>query len=323
MVKSKITLKELQETEADVKVADFAERLNLEILNCNKSGDMHIATFNVSRPGLQLTGYYEHFSEERVQVIGEMETSYLHHRTNAECEIACDKLCSYNIPCIVITGNLEPIPQLLEAAKKYDRTVLRSPLRTTAFMNEISIYLNELLAPTETIHGGLVDLFGVGVLIIGETSVGKSETALELIQRGHRLVADDAVTIKRISDRLVGTSPDNIRHFMEVRGIGIIDVRAMYGASAIRQNKVVDLVVKLENWDEKKQYDRLGDEERTYTMLETDLPLYVIPVKPGRNLAVILEVVARNHRLKTMGYNALDELNNRVASMFDDKSKKE
>jgi HPr kinase/phosphorylase len=180
-----------------------------------------------------------------------------------------------------------------------------------------------LLAPTITIHGGLVDLFGVGVLIVGETAVGKSETALELIQRGHRLVADDAVTIKRISDRLVGTSPDTIRHFMEVRGIGLIDVRAMYGASAIRQNKVVDLVVKLENWDEKKEYDRLGNEEHTYNILDAEVPLYNIPVKTGRNLAVILEVVARNHRLKTMGYNALDELNSRMShDMFGDKDNK-
>ncbi len=322
MPKRKIKLKELQENEVDVSIGDFAERLNLEVLHGNESGMMHVATFNVSRPGLQLTGYYEHFSAERVQVIGEQEMSYLRHRTQRECEIACDKLFSCDIPCVVITGRLEPIDELMTAAKKYDRNVFRSQLRTTAFMNEISIYLNELLAPTVTIHGGLVDLFGVGVLIIGETSVGKSETALELIQRGHRFVADDAVTIKRISDRLVGAAPDTIRHFMEVRGIGIIDVRAMYGASAIRQNKVVDLVVKLENWDEKRQYDRLGNEEQSYTMLETELPLYTVPVKPGRNLAVILEVVARNHRLKTMGYNALDELNNRMANAGFFKSKK-
>ena len=323
MPKSKITLKELQETEVDVSVSDFAERLNLEVLHCTSNGKMHVATFNVSRPGLQLTGYYEHFSAERVQVIGEQETSYLYHRTEEEREIACDKLCSCNIPCIVITSKLEPIPQLIASAKKYDRTVFRSSVRTTAFMNEISIYLNELLAPTITIHGGLVDLFGVGVLIVGETAVGKSETALELIQRGHRLVADDAVTIKRISDRLVGTSPDTIRHFMEVRGIGLIDVRAMYGASAIRQNKVVDLVVKLENWDEKKEYDRLGNEEHTYNILDAEVPLYNIPVKTGRNLAVILEVVARNHRLKTMGYNALDELNSRMShDLFGDKENK-
>ena len=160
----------------------------------------------------------------------------------------------------------------------------------------------------------------MGVLIVGNSSVGKSETALELIQRGHRLVADDAVCIKRISDKLVGTAPENIRHFMEVRGIGIIDIRAMYGAGAIRQSKVVDLVVRLERWDENKQYDRLGDEAQFYTLLETELPLYVIPVKPGRNLSVILEVVARNHRLKSMGFNALEELQNRIAASMAEKA---
>ncbi len=312
--------KELQENETDILVSDFAERLNLEILHKSKVGMMHIATFNISRPGLQLAGYYEHFSAERVQVIGEQETSYLLQKSSEERREACDKLCSFDFPCIVLTTVLDPVPELLESAKRYDRNVFRSPLRSTAFMNEISIYLNELLAPTETVHAGLVDLHGVGVLIIGNSSVGKSETALELIQRGHRLVADDAVCIKRISDRLVGESPSTIRHLMEIRGIGIIDVRAMYGAGAIRQSKVVDLVVKLEKWDENKQYDRLGDEQNYYTLLETDLPMYCVPVKPGRNLSVILEVVARNHRLKSMGISALDELNNRLTAKFSDKN---
>ena len=311
---------ELQENETDVLIKDFAERLNLEILHKGKRRKMHIATFNINRPGLQLAGYYEHFSAERVQVIGEQETSYLKHKTHEERVIACENLCKFDFPCLVLTTVLEPIPELMDAAKKYGRNVFRSSLRSTAFMNEISIYLNELLAPTETIHGVLVDLFGVGVLIVGNSSVGKSETALELIQRGHRLVADDAVCIKRISDKLVGTAPENIRHFMEVRGIGIIDIRAMYGAGAIRQSKVVDLVVRLERWDENKQYDRLGDEAQFYTLLETELPLYVIPVKPGRNFSVILEVVARNHRLKSMGFNALEELQNRIAASMTEKA---
>lgn len=310
----RMKLREVQENEADVKIEEFADRLNLEILYGAKSGKMHVATFNISRPGLQLAGFYEHFSPERVQVIGEQETTYLLHRTPEERSAICQKLCSYEIPCLVLTSVIEPLPELMEWAKKYDRTVFRSSLRTTAFMNEIGIYLNELLAPTTTIHAGLVDLYGVGVLIIGSSSIGKSETALELIQRGHRLVADDAVTIKRISDRLVGTSPENIKHFMEVRGVGLINVAVMYGVGAIRNRKEVDLVVKLENWDANKEYDRLGDEEETYSVLETDLPLYTVPVKPGRNLAVILEVVARNYRLKVMGYNALDELKERMTT---------
>lgn len=308
----KTKLIELQETEADVEIGQFADRLNLEILRGERERTMHIATFNISRPGLQLAGYFEHFSAERVQVIGEQEMSFLKQKSPDERETACENLCKFDFPCLVLTTVLEPLPELMRAAEKYDRIIFRSSLRTTAFMNEISIYLNELLAPAETIHGVLMDMVGVGVLIIGNSSIGKSETALELIQRGHRLVADDAVCIKRISDRLVGSSPANIRHFMEVRGIGIIDIQAMYGAGAIRQSKVVDLVVKLERWDENKQYDRLGDEANYYKLLETELPMYVIPVKPGRNLSVILEVVARNFRLKSMGLNALDELQNRI-----------
>ncbi len=187
-----------------------------------------------------------------------------------------------------------------------------SELRTTGFINELSIYLNEILAPTIVMHGVLVDIIGVGVLITGKSSVGKSETALELIKRGHRLVADDAVCIKRISDRLIGESPETTRHFMEIRGIGLIDVRAMYGASAIRTRKVIDIVVQLEDWDPDKEYDRLGDERETVEILQMPLKKYTVPVKPGRNLAAILEVAARSFRLETMGINALDELRNRM-----------
>ncbi len=315
MAKTKTKLTELQETETDVKIKDFTERLNLEVLHVGGSDSMHIATFNISRPGLQLAGYYEHFSAERVQVIGEQEMSYLNHCTPEERTTACENLFKFNFPCLVLTSVLEPLPELMSAAEKYGRNIFRSKLRTTAFMNEISIYLNELLAPTITMHGVLLDMVGVGVLIVGSSSIGKSETALELIQRGHRLVADDAVCIKRISDKLVGSCPDNIRHFMELRGIGLIDIRAMYGAGSIRETKVVDLVVKLEQWDENKQYDRLGNEENYYKILETELPMYVVPVKPGRNLAVIFEAIARNHRLKSMGINALDELMSRMGQI--------
>ena len=194
------------------------------------------------------------------------------------------------------------------AAEKYGRNIFRSSLRTTAFVNELSIYLNELLAPTETIHGVLVDLFGVGVLIIGNSSIGKSETALELIQRGHRLVADDAVCLKRVNDRLVGSAPVKIRHLMEIRGLGIIDVEKMYGSGSVRQTKMVDFVACLEDWNEEKQYDRLGDETHTYNILDIDMPEYIIPVRPGRNVASILEAAARNFRAKLLGYNVMDEL---------------
>ena len=208
----------------------------------------------------------------------------------------------------IITTVLEPIRELVDAAVKYNRVVLRSKLRTTAFVNELSIYLNELLAPTITIHGVLVDLYGVGVLLIGHSSVGKSESALELIQRGHRLVADDAVCLKRVNDRLVGSAPVKIRHLMEIRGLGIIDVEKMYGSGSVRQTKMVDFVACLEDWNEEKQYDRLGDETHTYNILDIDMPEYIIPVRPGRNVASILEAAARNFRAKLLGYNVMDEL---------------
>lgn len=308
---------EIQENEIDISVEEFANRLKLEILHKGGRKFMHISTFNVSRPGLQFAGYYEHFSAERIQVIGEMETAYLKTLDAPRRMQVVEELFRHDFPCLVISTVLDPAEELMACAEKYDRVVLRSPLRSTMLMNELSIFLNELLAPTETIHGVLMDLYGVGVLMIGKSSIGKSETALELIQRGHRLVADDAVCIKRVSDRLVGTSPSIIRHFMEVRGIGIIDVRQLYGAGAVKLTKVIDIVVKLETWDEEKEYNRLGDLKETYSILDTELPLHTVPVKPGRNLAVILEVAARNHRLKDMGYDTLAELDSRLRAKPD------
>lgn len=305
-------IREIEENEIDIRVEDFCKRLDLEILHKGSRRFMHISTFNVNRPGLQFAGYYEHFSAERIQVIGEMETAYLKTLSPDTRMHVVEELFKHEFPCLVISTVLDPAPELMVCAEKYDRVVLRSTLRSTMLMNELSIFLNELLAPTETIHGVLMDLYGVGVLMVGKSSVGKSETALELIQRNHRLVADDAVSIKRISDRLVGTSPSIIRYFMEVRGIGIIDVRQMYGAGSVKLTKVIDIVVKLETWDEEKEYDRLGNVREYYTILDTKLPMYTIPVKPGRNLAVIMEVAARNHRLKDMGYDTLAELDNRM-----------
>jgi HPr kinase/phosphorylase len=200
---------------------------------------------------------------------------------------------------------------MIELAKKHQIPLLRSPQRTTFIFNDLVAYLNELLAPTLTMHGVLMDMYGVGVLITGNSGIGKSENALELVQRGHRLVADDAVIIKRVNDRLIGTSPDNIRYFMEVRGIGIIDVRNMYGVGAVKLSKVLDMVIHLEKWDDTKEYDRLGSSE-TIDILEHKLPKIVVPVRPGRNLAIILEVAARELRLKSMGFSALEELNRRL-----------
>ncbi len=303
---------EIEETEKDVDVFEFAERMELEIIYRGSNRKIHFSTFNISRPGLQLAGYYKHFSAERVQVIGEMETTYLLQMTHQARKTACETFMKMPIPCLILTTTTPPCEELLSAAKKYDRVLLSSKLRTTMFVNKLSLYLNEILAPSKTVHAVLMDLYGVGVLVMGESGIGKSETALELIERGHRLVADDAVTITRIGDRLDGTSPDVIRYFMEVRGIGIIDVKAMYGAGAVQLVKSIDMIVRLEEWNDKTQYNRLGVTDQKFSILGVKKPLYVIPVKPGRNLAVILEAAARTHRLNDLGFSAVDELNERL-----------
>lgn len=310
---------EIEESECDVALAEFAERMELEVIYRGDAEKIHFSTFNVSRPGLQLAGYYKHFSPERVQVIGEMESAYLMQMTHEARKIACETLMKQPIPCLILTSKTPPCDELLFAAKKYGRVLLGSKLRTTMFVNKLSLYLNELLAPSCTIHAVLMDLYGVGVLVMGESGIGKSETALALIERGHRLVADDAVTVMRIGDRLDGKSPDVIRYFMEVRGIGIIDVRAMYGAGAVQLVKSIDLVIRLEEWNDKAQYNRLGVTEETFSLLGVKKPLYVIPVKPGRNLAVILEAAARTHRLNDLGFSAVDELNERLKNSNKDK----
>ncbi len=307
---------EIEEAEADVNVAEFARRMNLEILYSGDNQIIHFCTFNISRPGLQLAGYYKHFSAERVQVIGEMEMAYLQQMTHDARKTACESLLKKPIPCLIITSSHPPCDELLDAVRKYNRILFRSKQRTTMFVNSLSLYLNELLAPSQTIHGVLMDLYGVGVLVIGESGIGKSETALSLIERGHRLVADDAVTITRVGDKLNGTCPDMIRNFMEVRGIGIIDIKAMYGAGAVRLVKSIDMVVRLEAWDDKAQYNRLGNSEDYYSIFGVKIPKYTVPVKPGRNLAVILEAAARTHRLSDFGYSATDELNERLRGNF-------
>ena len=260
---TKISHREVDENETDLNIDEFCRQLGLEVLRRGKNENIHFSTFNINRPGLQLDDYYDHFVYKRVQVFGEQESAYLNGMEPDKRMRACDRLFGYDIPCVVITSALEPCAELMACAEKYDRIVLRSRQRTTMFMNELSIFLNRLLAPTQTIHGVLVDLYGVGVLIIGKSSVGKSETAL------------------------VGSSPDQIRYFMELRGIGIIDVRQMYGAGAVKLTKAIDLVIRLETWDEEKEYDRLGNKKELHNILEVELPMHTVPVKPGRNLAII------------------------------------
>lgn len=293
-----------------VKTTEFAKILDLEIIHLGKEY-ITLSTININRPGIQLTGFYTHFGADRVQIMGEMEFAYLKSLTDEQRYQSLNKYFSYPLPCLILSTNLEPMSEMIELAQKHQIPLLRSAQRTTFIFNDLVAYLNQLLAPTITMHGVLMDMYGVGVLITGSSGIGKSENALELIQRGHRLVADDAVIIKRVNDRLIGTAPENIRYLMEVRGIGIIDVRNMYGVGAVKITKVIDMVIELERWDDTKEYDRLGLTQNI-EILGYSLPKILVPVRPGRNLAVILEVAARDHRLKSMGFSALDELNSRL-----------
>jgi len=299
---------EIVEVSAEV----FSTKLGLEILQGIKEQVIILGTVNVNRPGMQLAGFYGHFVAKRVQVIGEMEIEYLRGLTKTRRLKAIDEFMSQDIPCLILSTSIEPVPEILKCAKKYKRIVLRSKQNTTQLINKLVIYLNDLLAPHITMHGVLIDIYGVGVLLIGRSSIGKSETALELVQRDHRLIADDAVTIKRVNDILIGSSPPVIRNFLEVRGIGIVDISNMYGAGSVRMDNSIDLIVELEEWDNKKAYDRLGEDNKTHCILGVEVSKLLIPVKPGRNLAAILEVAARNFRLKSMGYDTLKELNSRM-----------
>lgn len=297
----------MEKRRESVNAAEFAETLGLEIIS--KGEDyLEFSTININRPGMQLHGFYEHFPTDRVQIMGEMEFAYLSGLAEKKRLQALDKFFSYKTPCTIISTGLEAMPELLVSAEKYSRPLFRSKLKTTPLSNNVLHYLGELLAPTTTQHGVFMDVFGIGLMIVGSSGVGKSETALELVQRGHRLVADDAVIIRQIGDRLIGTSPEIIRYFMEVRGIGIVDVRNMYGVGAVKTAQSIDLVVQLEQWDNNKEYDRLGIEQDSTEILGIKVPLICLPIKPGRNTAVLLEVAARNQRLKSIGYFAAEEL---------------
>jgi len=295
-----------------VEIKEFCEKHNLKAVFDVDFDTIEFCTYNINRPGLQLAGYFVHFVHQRIQVLGEMEVAYIRSLTEADRVIALDRLCSYDFPCIILANGTEPCIELLDAVQKHKRLLLLSELNTTILINELSLYLNELLAKSVVIHGVLVDLYGIGVMIMGDSGVGKSEAALELLQRNHMLVTDDAVQIKCINNALIGQSPPITKHFMEIRGIGIVDVRNIYGTGAVSNSKAIDMVVYLEEWSPDKEYDRLGTKTQEFRVLGKSLPKYVIPVKPGRNIAIILEVAARNHRLRSMGYDAVKELEKRM-----------
>ena len=272
-----------------------------------------ITTEDVNRPGMQLTGFFDYFDENRIQMIGLVETSYLERLTSQERLQRFDLLLGYRIPALILARNLEPFPECMEMAKKHGRIILRSQENTANIMSMLIAYLRMALSPSITRHGVLVEVYGEGVLLMGESGVGKSETAIELVKRGHRLIADDAVEIRRgLNNRLSGTAPELIRHYIELRGIGVVDVRRLFGMSAVKMDSNVDLLIKLEVWKEGAVYDRLGADEFFTNILDVELPTLTIPVKPGRNLAVIIEVAAMNNRNKKMGHNAALEFANQV-----------
>jgi len=276
-----------------------------------------IDTADLNRPGLQITGFFDYFDPSRIQVFGMVENTYLAGLSSEVRYNSLKRLFEKQISAVILTRNSNVSAEMLKLAEEFETPVLRTSQPTSSFTSSLNAYLNVELAPRITRHGVLVEVYGQGVLILGESGVGKSETAVELIKRGHRLVADDAVEIKKVSSKsLIGVSPDIIRHFIEIRGIGIVDVKNIFGMGAVKESEKIDMIIHLEAWEKGKQYDRLGLVDEYTNILGLDIPSLTIPVKPGRNLAVIFEVAAMNNRQKRMGYNAAEELNRRITDQI-------
>jgi len=280
-------------------------------------GDLLISNPDVSRPGLALSGYFELFDETRIEVIGRVEHAYLSGLSAEVRKKMLDALFSRKPPAFLVSTELEIFPELLDSAKTYNVPLLRTKERTSTILAALIGSLNVHLAPRITRHGVLIEVYGEGLLLLGDSGVGKSETAIELIKRGHRLIADDAVEIRRVSAKtLVGQAPEIIRHYVELRGIGIVDIRRLFGMGAIKNTERIDLVIKLEPWVQGKMYDRLGLDEETIDILGIKIPSITIPVRPGRNLAIILEIAAMNYRQKKMGYNTAEEFNKKLMAQM-------
>lgn len=297
-----------------VSLSKIIEKMGLKNLTPDIDvSQIKVEQTDINRPALQLTGFFEHFPTDRVQVIGHVESTYLTTLDEGRKKYIYDQIFGANIPCMIFCRGIQPDEYILEAGNKYGVPVLVTNMTTSSFMAEIIRWLNVELAPCISIHGVLVDVYGEGVLIMGESGIGKSEAALELIKRGHRLVTDDVVEIRKVSDEtLIGTAPDITRHFIELRGIGIIDVKTLFGVESVKETQGIDMVIKLEDWNKDKEYDRLGLEEQYTEFLGNKVVCHSIPIRPGRNLAIIVESAAVNHRQKKMGYNAAQELYNRV-----------
>ncbi len=304
-----------------VELGRIVKEFNLEpVCVFEKYEKIRIVTNEVNRPSLQIAGFFDYFYNNRIQVMGRVEFSYLEKMAPEQRHEALERLFEKNIPCVIVTRNMQIHPEMMELAVKYNTPVLRTDNSTSRFMSALIAFLNVELAPRITMHGVLVEVYGEGILLLGDSGVGKSEAAIELVKRGHRLVADDAVEIKRVSDiSLLGSAPDVIRHFVELRGIGIVDVKMIFGIGAVKNVEKIDFIINLELWQDKKQYDRLGLTTEYTDILGINIPSITVPVKPGRNLAVVIEVAAMNNRQKKMGYNAAEALNNRVMSEMNSK----
>ena len=300
----------MRNDEYSVSLRSVASGQGLRVLHAAKDfKTARVRTADVNRPALQLAGFYDYFDPKRLQLIGRVESTFLESLGGEQRREAIERFMRFELCGIILCHGITEIPELMEAAVKYDRTVLATDEDTSTFMADLISMLRSEMAPRMTMHGVLVEVYGEGLLITGDSGVGKSETALELIKRGHRLIADDAVIVRRISrDTLIGTAPELIRYYMELRGIGVINARHIFGVGAVKPETNVDLVVNFELWDDEKAYDRLGLETEHAEILGVSIPQYTIPVRPGRNLAVILELAAMNNRQKKMGYNAAEAL---------------
>ena len=297
-----------------IEIQKVVEKMDLKNLTPDVGlADKYVEVPDINRPALQLTGFFDHFDAERVQIIGYVEYTFLEQMDPETKRRVYETLLAYKIPCIIFCRDLEPDKELLEKALELDVPIFSTEMKTSAFTAELIRWLNVQLAPCISIHGVLVDVYGVGVLIMGESGIGKSEAALELVRRGHRLVSDDVVEIRKVSDdTLVGTAPDVTKHFIELRGIGIVDVKMLYGVQSVRETQNIELVITLEGWDREKKYDRLGMEEQYTEFLGNKVVCHQLPIRPGRNLSIIVETAAINYRQKKMGYNAAEELYKRV-----------
>jgi HPr kinase/phosphorylase len=296
-----------------VRAEHLVQSFSLEVVSGEEGVKRPIVTSDISRPGLEMAGFFTYYPSNRVQLLGRTELTFFESLEPEQKKERMLLLCHDETPCIIVTRQLEVPKELIEASQSKHVPVFRSGATTTTLFSQITNYLESKLAPRTTMHGVLVEIYGIGVLITGSSGIGKSETALELVKRGHRLVADDLVEIRQTTDStLIGNAPELIRHLMEIRGMGIINAMTLFGAGAVRTYKKIAIVIKLEAWQEERQYDRLGLDEDKIRIIDTEIPFMTLPVKPGRNIAVIIEVAAMNYRLKRMGYNAAQMFNNKL-----------